>query len=190
MKLGIKRKAQLSVTENGGDLDVFDTEGMLLCDVSDSGTRRAAGRDERLCYQRGVQSGAIVGGVSLPKGHRLGDLRLLWYPKGGHMLRHPDRQLSPSHAGTLIVIPPQACEGGELVVWRGRSVHRRVACDASKWTVVALPIGTQHEVTRVESEGGRSVLTAPIFASPGASSTSRRRPSRKWVRPRAPGVRD
>lgn len=191
MRFTVVHKTQLAVTENGDVLDVFDTDGMTRCDVSDGGKRRPASDSERVCYQRPVQSGTLVG-AHAPARHRLGDLRLLWYPKGGHMLRHADRQVSARHAGTLVAIPPQTCEGGELVVSKGRTVLRRVPCHATKWTVVTLPIGTYHEVTPVASEGGRSVVTAPIFTVPAASTSGRRprrpRATRRW--PRAPGVRD
>ena len=87
------------------------------------------------------------------------------YKTGGFFKEHQDRQLKPTHYGTLLVFPPAigdfAHTGGELILDRGAFQF-----DSSKnteWTFIAFQTNVFHECKEVRS-GRRIVLKTELYS--------------------------
>ena len=100
--------------------------------------------------------------------------RALRYTEGGFFAAHTDSAMEPGHVATLILIPPKSYsdyEGGELVVHHGPDhcpsgsasfQQQTIAAHPEHFTLVALPLGTLHEVAPV-TRGTRYSLTSPLL---------------------------
>lgn len=89
---------------------------------------------------------------------------IIEYKTGGFFKPHQDRQLKPTHYGTLLIFPPAVGDfthtGGELILDRGKFQF-----DSSKnteWTFIAFQTNIFHECKEVLS-GRRIVLKTELY---------------------------
>lgn len=111
-------------------------------------------------------AGLTIAGMDAPVEHQ----ELLSYGVGGHFKTHCDRHLGPGHVGTLLMIVPEpGLEGGVLVApardLHSEDLHSQISADPDLLTVVFIPLGVPHAVTKVTA-GGRLVAKAAVFGSP------------------------
>jgi len=90
---------------------------------------------------------------------------IIEYTAGGFFKEHQDRQIKPTHYGTLLVFPPAlgdfAHTGGELILDSGKFQF-----DSSKnteWTFIAFQTNIFHECKEVLS-GRRIVLKTELYS--------------------------
>jgi len=90
------------------------------------------------------------------------DWALLRYAAGAHFVRHTDGRASQQHFGTVLLWPPRAHEGGELVLHRDGGDTIIEAHD-TLWTAVVLRCDVPHCVARVRA-GPRYAFKARAVA--------------------------
>lgn len=113
-------------------------------------------------------------------------VKIVKYDKDGFMKRHSDAKYMPEMAGRFIFIPPGSLNGcgfnnGVLTLHynsMGFKVDDPIYQDSEKWTIVFLPYGLSHSVSRV-TEGTRYSIVCDVsvkgvsnFSLPSSSSSS------------------
>ena len=73
----------------------------------------------------------------------------LKYSVGGHFDKHSDRKRHSSHTHTLVIYPPQDCEGGALELHLPNRLPISIKPSSFEWIFVMFPIETQHLSTPV-----------------------------------------
>jgi hypothetical protein len=101
--------------------------------------------------------------------------KTLVYTEGSFFTSHVDGQISPSHVGTLLILPSKTLtpyEGGELCLNTQDlfelgylDIDDSYTSDELEWTLVYIPLGIHHEVKTVES-GTRVTFKYNVFYDP------------------------
>ncbi|KAL9655062.1 hypothetical protein ABK040_008844 [Willaertia magna] len=92
--------------------------------------------------------------------------KLCIYEEGGHFKEHIDTLHGPDHVGTAVVCLPSKHEGGDLVVWKGKTEKRFSFADKSESGVTwaAFYTDCKHLVEPITS-GTRIVLQYDLFGN-------------------------
>ena len=90
---------------------------------------------------------------------------IIEYKAGGFFKEHQDKQIKPTHYGTLLVFPPAIGEfahtGGELILDRGKFKFN--SSENTEWTFIAFQTNIFHECKEVLS-GRRIVLKTELYS--------------------------
>ena len=90
---------------------------------------------------------------------------IIEYKAGGFFKEHQDKQIKPTHYGTLLVFPPALGEfahtGGELILDRGKFKFN--SSENTEWTFIAFQTNIFHECKEVLS-GRRIVLKTELYS--------------------------
>ena len=90
---------------------------------------------------------------------------IIEYKAGGFFKEHQDKQIKPTHYGTLLVFPPAigefAHKGGELTLDRGKFKFN--SSENTEWTFIAFQTNIFHECKEVLS-GRRIVFKTELYS--------------------------
>lgn len=90
---------------------------------------------------------------------------IIEYRAGGFFKEHQDKQIKPTHYGTLLVFPPAIGEfahtGGELILDRGKFKFN--SSENTEWTFIAFQTNIFHECKEVLS-GRRIVFKTELYS--------------------------
>ena len=90
---------------------------------------------------------------------------IIEYKAGGFFKEHQDKQIKPTHYGTLLVFPPAIGEfahaGGELILARGKFKFN--SSENTEWTFIAFQTNIFHECKEVLS-GRRIVFKTELYS--------------------------
>lgn len=90
---------------------------------------------------------------------------IIEYKEGGFFKEHQDKQIKPTHYGTLLVFPPALGEfahtGGELILDRGKFKFN--SSENTEWTFIAFQTNIVHECKEVLS-GRRIVFKTELYS--------------------------
>jgi predicted 2-oxoglutarate/Fe(II)-dependent dioxygenase YbiX len=111
--------------------------------------------------------------------------KLLVYGEGGHFLKHQDTEKEDGMIATLVVQPPSAHEGGDLVVYRNGGVQHRHDFGKAAGTAAYLPhyavhyADAEHSLEKV-TKGFRLALVYSVCL-PASMRHLKRDPNKRRV---------
>ena len=135
---------------------VFDPSGIEFVSMYDIGSK---GISTNVDHKSNYYLKTYVETI-LPHGLHIMDFCLIRYQMGSRFEKHRDLRIDETHCGAVLLYPPCAYGGGELII--GDRVIKNIG---THFMLVFISLTDEHEVAEITS-GTRYVYLSPCFTAP------------------------